>query len=207
MRKITIVQNFFNDIDNNLITEFKKFCETKNWFFDDYTSEFTIQFRLCRFLDFLYTSNIIELESNIERYGYTALIKKEIDIDIRSDSGIRTAIELKFIRDQGSYNIGMYKFCEDIKFLEQLTELEFHKGLSIVFTNIKELYTKPNKPINPKNKENLHLYNCFRNEFKLKGEIKIKTGNFNDSLTLKGEYDLNWIDFTNYIKVCVIEVY
>lgn len=191
---------------NNLITEFKKYCTDRKWTFDKYCSEFTFQFRLCRFLENNNKSNKIELESNIERYNYNKLIKKEIDIDLLTFDNKKIAIEIKFIRDQGSFNIGMYKYCEDIKFLEELTDLNFLEGYAILFTTIKELYTPPQKKQNPRNIENISLYNCFRVELKLKGNLKIKTGKMNESLTLRNEYEINWIDFDENIKACIVKV-
>jgi hypothetical protein len=191
----------------NIILEFKEYCKTRNWLFDDYTSEFTFQFRLCRFLEENNKFNIIELESSIERYNHYNLIKKEIDIDIyNSANNKKIAIELKFVRDKGSYNIGMYKFCEDIKFLEELTERVFDKGYAIIFTTIQELFTQPKKQLKPKNIENLKLYNSFRVDKKLSGNLNIKTGTMKESLILLGEYDLIWEDFSDNIKACIVRI-
>ena len=49
------------------IEEFKEYCQSRNWIFDEFTSEFTFQFRLCRFIEGLRDGYQIELESNIER--------------------------------------------------------------------------------------------------------------------------------------------
>jgi hypothetical protein len=189
------------------LIKFKEYCENRNWSFDNFCSEFTFQFRLCRYLETIDENALIELESSIYRYNYEKLTKKEIDIDIlSSDNQTRTAIELKFIRDQGSYNIGMYKFCEDIRFLEELTERGFSHAYSIIFTTITEVYTKPKSTLRPKNLENSSLYNCFRNDFELKGVLNIKTGKMNESLTLRGEYKLLWVDFSSNIKACIVEI-
>lgn len=187
-------------------TDFRTYCNERNWSFDNYTSEFTFQFRICRFLEYLYSNKIdIELESNINRYNISNLIKKEIDIDILKENQ-KIAIELKFVRDRGSYNIGMFNFCEDIKFIEELiTSHIFHKGYAIIFTTISELFT-PNENLKPRNKENEVLYQKFRNERKLYADVRIKTGNMDRSLNLKGSYNLEWFDFTETIKVCIVEV-
>ena len=188
------------------ISDFKKYSTDRNWKYGKYTSEFTFQFRIARFLESINSDYLIELESNIERYGYKGLIKKEIDIDIVLSKTKRIAIELKYVRDKGSYNIGMYKYCEDIKFLEELTSENFHTGYAIIFTNIKELYT-PKENLNPKNKENFDLYNCFRNKKKLKGLLNIKTGKMNESLKLRNQYNLIWEEFTEEgIMACIVEI-
>jgi hypothetical protein len=190
----------------NFISGFKNYCSKRNWTFDNYCSEFTFQFRICRYLEEVNNNYFIELESNIERYDCGRLIKKEIDIDIISSDNKKIAIELKYVRDQGSFNIGMYKYCEDIKFLEELVETKFDIGYAIIFTNIKELYTAPNRTQNPKNEENKVLYTSFRINKKLTGELKIKTGTMNESLSLRGEYILNWEDFFQNIKVCIVKI-
>lgn len=100
----------------------------------------------------------------------------------------------------------MYKYCEDIRFLEELTDLEFSNAYSIIFTTITELYTKPNSTLRPKNEENTHLYHCLRNDFKLRGKLTIRTGKMYESLTLRGEYDLKWVDFSENIKACIVEI-
>lgn len=191
------------DID---IIEFKNYCNSRNWIFDQYTSEFTFQFRLCRFIENFYKDYKLELESNIERYGLSKLTKKEIDIDLVDNKNSKTAIEIKYIRDFGSHNIGMYSYCEDIKFLEEIVENIFDNGLAIIFTSIENLYTEPTKELNPKNTENLALYEAFRINRKLCGELKIKTGKMDKTLKLLGQYNLNWIDFNETIKACIVKV-
>jgi hypothetical protein len=190
----------------NFILNFKKYCNDKKWKWDNYTSEFTFQFRISRFLDSHYNNIEIELESSVFRYNISKLIKKEIDIDIELNN-TKYAIELKYIRDKGSFNIGMFKYCEDIKFIEQLMENKIiEKGYAILFTTIPEVYSKPNKQLNPKNIENLKLYRAFRELYEVNGNLSIKTGKLNESLYLKGKYKLNWLDFIDNIKVCFIEI-
>ena len=185
---------------------FKAYCINRGWIFDSYSSEFTFQFRICQFLDHISKQKYIELESNIERYDIKNKIKKEIDIDVLDENSKKIAIEIKFIRDQGSFNIGMFDYCKDIKFLEELVDEKFDKGIAIIFTTIKELYTPPNKIQRPKNIENLVLYNSFRVDKVLAGNLRIKTGSKDESLKLKGSYPLNWMDFNDSIKICLVYV-
>ena len=188
------------------IQKFKTYCESRNWIYDDFASEFTFQFRLCRFIESLHKHYDIELESSIERYGLSNLSKKEIDIDILDTDNNRIAIEIKYIRDSGSHNIGLFDYCEDIKFLEEIVEKNFNQGIAIIFTTIDKLYTPPKKPLKPKNLENLALYSAFRIHKLLQGELKIKTGKMNRSLILNKQYNLKWVDFTDTIKVCIVNV-
>lgn len=188
------------------VSNFKDYCQSQGWTIDRYTSEFTLQFRICRFLQSLDSNLVIELESNINRYGLEKFIKKEIDIDYNNDY-IHSCIELKYIRDKGSYNIGMFRFYEDIKFVEELIESgKFQNGYCLLFTSRKELYTTPKRKFNPKNKGNLKLYKSFRENKQLEGTVSIKTGKLDKSISIKGKYKLNWFDFDNGIKSCIIYI-
>ena len=190
-----------------LISEFKKYSQSNSWNIDRYTSEFTLQFRICRFLQSIDSNFMIELESNINRYSLEKFTKKEIDIDYYKNDDMHSCIELKYVRDKGSYNIGMFSFYEDIKFVEELVESgKFQNGYCILFTSIKELYTPPNKKLNPKNKENIRLYDSFRVKKQLSGTVSIKTGPLNKSISIKGKYNLNWFDFQDDIKCCVLNI-
>ncbi|MAR62347.1 MAG: hypothetical protein CMC45_00500 [Flavobacteriaceae bacterium] len=190
-----------------LISEFKKYSQSNSWNIDRYTSEFTLQFRICRFLQSIDSNFMIELESNINRYSLEKFTKKEIDIDYYKNDDKHSCIELKYVRDKGSYNIGMFSFYEDIKFVEELVESgKFQNGYCILFTSIKELYTPPNKKLNPKNKENIRLYDSFRVKKQLSGTVSIKTGPLNKSISIKGKYNLNWFDFQDDIKCCVLNI-
>ena len=189
------------------ISNFKDYCQSQKWTIDRYTSEFTLQFRICRFLQSLDSNLVIELESNINRYDLEKFTKKEIDIEYYNNDNIHSCIELKYIRDKGSYNIGMFRFYEDIKFVEELIESgKFENGYCVLFNSINKLYTSPNRILNPKNKENLKLYESFRIDKQLGGTVSIKTGSLDKSISIKGKYNLNWFDFDNEIKSCVIRI-
>ena len=189
------------------ISNFKDYCQSQKWTIDRYTSEFTLQFRICRFLQSLDSNLVIELESNINRYDLEKFTKKEIDMEYYNNDNIHSCIELKYIRDKGSYNIGMFRFYEDIKFVEELIESgKFQNGYCVLFTSIKELYTTPNRKLNPKNRENLKLYELFRIKKQLWGTVSIKTGRLDKSISIKGKYNLNWFDFDNGIKSCIVEI-
>ena len=89
----------------------------------------------------------------------------------------------------------MFKVCEDIKFLEELIESnKFRQGFCIVFTNIQTMYTRPTKRLNPKNPSNLALYEAFRINKEIKGNLSIKTGNMQGCISLKGSYNIEWMD-------------
>lgn len=188
------------------IHEFRSFCEKKGWKIDRYTSEFTIQFRLALFFQSLNSNFQIEFESNIKRYGLFNKTKKEIDLDIFEPCGNHSCIEIKYVRDKGSYNIGNLRFYEDIKFVEELIQSKkFNNGYCVLFTSLNELYTEPKKKINPKNNENFNLYKSFRVDRELKGTVTLRTGKLNRSVSLDGIYKIEWYDFDENVKYCIIE--
>lgn len=188
------------------LSDFKHYCQSQRWNIDRYTSEFTLQFWICRYLQSLDSNLVIELESNINRYGLEKFTKKEIDIEYYNNN-VRSCIELKYIRDKGSYNIGMFRFYEDVKFVENLLNSgKFQNGYCILFTSLKELYTPPNRKLKPKNKENLKLYKSFRIDKELGGTVSIKTGRVHESISIKGKYNLNWFDFDYRIKSCIVKI-
>lgn len=189
------------------ITKFKGYCQLQGWTVDRFTSEFTLQFRICRFLQSMDSNLIIELESNINRHSLKDLTKKEIDIEYQKNKNRYSCIELKYIRDLGSYNIGMFRFYEDIKFVEELIDSgKFQNGYCVLFTSIKELYTSPNRKLNPKNKENLILYESFRIDKQLSGTVSLKTGTLDNTISINGKYNLDWLDFDIGVKSCIIEI-
>jgi hypothetical protein len=193
---------------DDILLNFKKYCTERRWMIDKFSSEFTIQFRLSWYIQSIDSNCQIELESNVNRYSIGNLVKKEIDIDYYNISqNEKIAIELKYIRDKGSYNIGIFRYYEDIKFLEQLIESEkFDKGYCILFTSVPEMYTEPFKSLNPRNEENLDLYQSFRCSKILQGTVSIKTGKLNKAISISGSYPLEWIHFSNDIRACIVEI-
>lgn len=192
-------------IDNNFLDLFKKYCLVRNWNFDKFTSEFTFQFRLSRFLDEKYKIENVELEVNIQKYNIDKkLSKKEIDLIIEDKKKI-IPIEIKFLRDKGSFNIGLFEFCKDINFIESLIENNFKTGYAILFTNLEEIFNHTKKS-NPKHIENIYLYDSFRVQKKISGNYQIKTGNLHKNIIIKSTYKIEWLDFLNNIKCCIIKI-
>jgi len=191
-------------LSENLIQDFIRYSEKRNWKYDSYTTECTIQFRLTRFFDYLYNDLFsIELESNIHRYGITEkLQKKEIDIDIlNTSSKQKNAIELKYIRDLGSYDIGFYNTCVDIKFLEQLKGFGYKECDCLILTNIQQVYSSREK--NRASELRKNLYDCFQKKFCISGKIYRKE---NHEINFDKKYPIKWFDFTDSIKACIIQV-
>ena len=193
-------------ITKDLFTKFLEYNKERDWQFDEYTSEFTIQFRFARFLDeeFPRLYNI-ELESNIKRRGYelSKFTKKEIDIDLLiKKTKRRQAIEIKFIRDKGSYDIQYYKVCQDIRFLEQLRNKGYDTSFALIFTNLSQVYTR--REINRAGIEKKNLYDCFQNQLCIKGKIYLNQQH--ELFQFDKGYKLDWFDFGSAFKACIIKV-
>lgn len=187
--------------------DFFSWLQRRGLSFDDYTSEFTIQFRLAVFLEnYLSKQANIQLEVNTRRFGLQGMVKSEIDICIIFPDGSRHAIELKYLRDPGTYNIGMFSICEDIRFLEQLRAGGFASGCSLSFSNLKRVYqSHPQAPV-ARNLENQALHTRFRHEQRVYGELQICTGTLNKTLTLQGRYDLAWQPVTPEVQALVVQL-
>jgi len=76
------------------ISNFKDCCQSHRWTTDRYTSEFTLQFRICRLLQSLDSNLVIELESNINRYGLEKFTKKEIDIEYYNNNELHSCLNI-----------------------------------------------------------------------------------------------------------------
>src|SRR5438552_2050139 len=131
-------------LSQELILNFKKYCDQYGWSFDNNSSEFTFQFRLGWFINSLFKDQyIVDFETNVRKLGILGTHKKEIDIYMYDrQKKTSSAIELKFIKDRIGYDISLFKMCEDIKFLEQLQDnYHFSSTYSLAFTSIENVYT------------------------------------------------------------------
>jgi len=50
------------------------------------------------------------------------------------------------------------------------------------------------------------LYKSFSEKKQLEGTVSIKTGKLDKSISIKGKYNLNWFDFDNGIKSCIVKI-
>lgn len=173
-----------------------------------WTNEKTIQNQLGVFLNYwLPKTSLVELEVNVTKLVDTnlKLRKKEADIIIR-DGDQYSVIEVKFWRDKGTYNIGMFRCFEDVAFVEQLRHIGFSSSAVLFFTEIPEHYTRATKTARPKNEENAPLYTAFRQRQEIHGAARIKTGKLDESVTVNGNYPLTWNHLIGNIHFCVIEI-
>jgi hypothetical protein len=112
----------------------------------------------------------------------SGFVKKEIDISIVStDKTERMAIELKFPRS-GQYPEQMFKFCQDISFVEQIVQAGFTAGFFVAAVDDPLFYTGSPSGI----------YAHFRSGLPLHGTIQKPTGKPDEPVKLCGTYTVEW---------------
>ena len=157
-------------------------------------NEASIQYELAIFLREVIPNYKIQLERNIRYFDLNKkhFLKREIDIVLFNTTKTRKfAIEIKYPLSE--VPIQMYKFCEDIKFLEQLKESGFTDNFFLAITPQSHFW-------NGRNKKHT-IYEKFRKEKELYGTIKNQIGDSKEEVTLKGRHKINWLtinDFTRY---------
>lgn len=148
----------------------------------------------------------VELEVNCRALTNGLITtKKEIDV-FWEHNNTRHAIELKFHRDVGSSDSGIFHFLEDVRFGEDLIEAGFDSFGAFFATDVKSFFTVPTKPLRPRNPENLELYRKFRVERCIYGDTRLHAGKFDKTVSLKGRYPLTWNTFasdTKFTFVCL----
>lgn len=191
-------------ITKDLISQFRIYCENYGWTFDINSSEFTFQFRLGWFLNEIYKDRyLIDFETNVKKFEIPKKIKAEIDIYIYDkDNKSNHAIEIKYIKDRSGYDISLYKMCEDILFLEHLKETKiFMNTYVLVFSSVKNSFTAPENGKYKVKGERLEFYKSFREKKLITGKVY---RNKEQQLMFKNEYKIDWFDFTDNIKACLI---
>jgi hypothetical protein len=190
------------------LESFCEWLEASAYTIQPWSNEKTLQNQIGVFLNFwLPRTRLIELEVNVTKLpGITGgLRKKEADI-IVSDGKAKSAIEVKFWRDTGTYNIGMFRCYEDIRFLEDLRSQGFGPSALIFFTEMPQHYQKSKRIPKPKNPENLSLHKTFRFDQIRSGSVQIKTGQLNERVSIRGTYTLNWQQLQGDVWYAIVEV-
>jgi hypothetical protein len=169
--------------------------------FDKFYIEATFQFKLLMQLAKIFNEDRIFPERNIEYYKLNPkhFSKKEVDIIIEQTGNLHTAIELKMPMN-GQVPEQMFKFAEDITFLEELKASGlFGKCYVIVVTNNSDFW---------RGNRNDGIYAPFRNSVPLKGKIYKPTGNGKNEIfhQISGEYYVTWNTLTNYFRYFAVEV-
>jgi hypothetical protein len=111
------------------------------------------------------------------------LVKKEIDLVVRSpDTNETFAIELKCPR-QGQYPEQMFKLCQDLQFLEQLVEHGCDGGVFAMHVVDPLFYSSGSKA---------GIYAHFRGGVPLTGRVQKPTGARDEEARLSGTYVPTW---------------
>jgi len=173
----------------------------KNIGFDDFYNEATFQFKLLMQLSKNFNENLIFPERNIEYYKLNSkeYTKKVVDIILENVNNKNIAIELKMPMN-GQVPEQMFKFVEDIKFLEELKSSKiFHKCFLVVVTNDTNFW---------KGLKNDEIYAYFRNKKILNGKIYKPTGENKNIIfyKLNGKYIVEWKMLNNGFGYFIIEI-
>jgi hypothetical protein len=161
-------------------------------------NEVSFQHELVTFLRGKFPSYKVQFERNVSFFfANTKTIKKEIDIVLYDDnSGERYAVELK-MPSNGQYPEQMYKFVEDIKFMEQLKALGFTQTYAVTLA-IHRLFFEGRTVSG--------IYQYFRAGRPLSGTVNKPTGSTSESITLQSNYSIDWKALGDSRKYYVVEI-
>lgn len=166
--------------------------------YNEFGLQFELGFHLRNILS--HSDYRIQLERPIGYFGiqkHHEIPKKEIDIVIYNDQ-TKIAVELKVPRS-GQTPIQMFKFCEDICFLEQLKIRGFNECYSFVVVDRDDFYK-------PKRKNN-DIYEYFRNNKVIKGDITCPTGKEKGAtIRLNNKYVIDWIQINEKIHYYLLSI-
>jgi hypothetical protein len=189
-----------NDIVKIALDGFLTYAE-KNCI--EFYNEFCLQHELGIYLRKSLKNYKIDFERNISFFEISSMVKdekfvkKEIDIVIyNKDKTEKYAIELKAPHN-GQYPEQMYSFIKDIKFMEQLKASGFKEAHAMILID-KGFYMGNKKD---------GIYKYFRNQCTIEKEIHKPTGSNKkiESIKLEGTYKIQWQDYRNTEKYCIIE--
>ena len=162
-------------------------------------NEASIQYELAIFLREVIPNYKIQLERNVSYFELNKkhFLKREIDIVLFNTTKTRKfAIEIKYPLSE--VPIQMYKFCEDIKFLEQLKESGFTDNFFLAITPQSQFWSNYSKKDT--------IYEKFRKEKELYGTIKNQIGDSKEEVTLKGRHKINWLTINDSTRYFVMRV-
>jgi acyl carrier protein len=177
----------------NLLKHLKKFTKEISKGRIEIYNEASIQYELAMYLrKRLAKKYKIQLERNIDYFNLdkTNYLKKEMDIVVfTKDKSKKHCVELKF-PTQGQYPEQMFSACKDVKFLEQLVKSGFSNCYFLMFAEENPFWEATN--------EDPGIYEMFRKEKLIRGEVRKPTGKQYEPLPLlprfEREYKINWKD-------------
>jgi hypothetical protein len=161
-------------------------------------NEFSFQHELGLFLRGQFSGYRIEFERNVSFFFRSPrTIKKESDIVLYDVSrGERYAIELKMPMN-GQYPEEMYRFVEDIKFMEQLKALGFTRTFAVTLVEDRLFFEGGSLS---------GIYQYFRAAHPLCGTVNKPTGTTPASISLQGNYVIDWKTLEGSRKYYVVEI-
>jgi hypothetical protein len=161
-------------------------------------NEFSLQHELGTFLRNKFPNFKVQYERNVSFFfPNPRTIKKEMDIVLYDDDkSERYAVELK-MPSNGQYPEQMYKFVEDIKFMEQLKTLGFTQTFAVTLAADRLFFEGGTVS---------GIYQYFRAACPLCGTVKKPTGSTSESITLQGNYSIDWKAAGDSKKYYVVEV-
>lgn len=179
----------------NLISEFTEQIKNKNV---EIYNEASIQYELAMFLRIKIRGYKIQLERNVDFFGINKkeTIKKEIDIVVYNQNE-KAAIEIKYPTN-GQVPEQMFSFIKDIRFLEQLRKHGFSHNVFLAFVDDDKFWRGEFKPKS--------IYEYFRSDKGICGQIHKPTGKKDELVTLENEYVIRWNNAHTNHKYIAIEI-
>jgi hypothetical protein len=159
-------------------------------------NEFSLQHELGLFIRSAVTSHYrVQFERPVGFFKLrgSTFIKKEIDISVVSaDASERIAIELKFPRS-GQHPEQMFKFCEDLSFVEQIVAAGFTAGYFVAAVDDSLFYSG----------SAIGIYAYFRAAVPLHGLIQKPTGKRDATVNICGTYTVQWQSAGTVTYACI----
>lgn len=131
--------------------------------------------------------------STTVHYSTTGLgtIRNHLDIYATNTEGQKYAIQLRNLSNNKAYPMQMYEAVEDISFLEELkAKCDFDEYYSVVLAN-NSLFWRAGRLTNG-------IYAYFRANQTLQQTIVGPVASIPGSVTLNGNYNINWLRGHNY---------
>lgn len=146
----------------------------------------------------------IQFERPVRFFGVDGkLTKKEIDLACFQPPLVPIMVmEFKFPR-AGQVPIQMFKFCQDVAFVEELVlkEKRFPLGCALIVADDADFYRGVRHQAGT-------IYSSFRDGQPIRGTIEKSTGKEEPPVVLKGEYRIDWqaVSGLNDLKYAAITV-
>lgn len=158
-------------------------------------NEFSLQHELGIYLrDILGSNYKVQFERNVRYFGIHTTSKHEIDIAIFNDQEKLAAIELKHPKN-GQYPEQMFKFIQDIKFMEEVKNGGFQETYAITLVQDHNFYEG----------SIFGIYEYFRSNKIIEGTIvgptKMSDGQI---IHLDGQYEIEWKKMDDHFKYYIV---